>query len=327
MQSAARFALFLARAADSFLAMKRTNLTTKSTRARAIASTADGHVRAVLMAALTGFALLAAAVVVAPRAHGQVFNSQPYTAAPDPAVEQLRQRVEQLEADLRKATDRAEVLGAQLSDARRTADEANNGRKKLETDLTALRDRVEMLEDAAGGPVAAGGGSAALPTTLQTAQSVDLTGSVNNASPAPAARVDLAALPQDEEGFFNSAHALLLGGDFPGSGRLSPASSPNFPKAPRPQTPSITWADPALSGQLRRRFGRLCQADQILSSLAECRDRHGEAGAGDARDGQDIRQLQDAGRDGEAVSEGIRRRQTDGRAGTPVRQVFLTVCP
>ena len=210
--------------------MKRTNLIIKNTRARAIASTADGHVRAGLMAALTGFALLAAAVVVAPRAHGQVFNSQPYTAAPDPAVEQLRQRVEQLEADLRKATDRAEVLGAQLSDARRTADEANNGRKKLETDLTALRDRVEMLEDAAGGPVAAGGGSAALPTTLQTAQSVDLTGSTNSASPAPAARVDLAALPQDEEGFFNSAHALLLGGDFPGSEQAFTSFLTKFPK-------------------------------------------------------------------------------------------------
>ena len=51
----------------------------------------------VLMAALTGFAFLAAAFVLAPRAHAQVFSSQPYVAAPDPAVEQLRQRVEQLE--------------------------------------------------------------------------------------------------------------------------------------------------------------------------------------------------------------------------------------
>ena len=153
MQSAARFATFLARAADSVLAMKSTNLTTKSSRARAIAVTRDAHVRGVLAAAMTGLALLAAAVVVAPRAHGQVFNSQPYTAAPDPAVEQLRQRVEQLESDLRKATDRAEVLGAQLSDARRTADEANNGRKRLEADLAALLVRVENLEDAGGGAV------------------------------------------------------------------------------------------------------------------------------------------------------------------------------
>jgi len=234
VQSAARFALFPARAADSFLTMKRTNPSTRNSRGRAVASTADGHVRAVLMAALTGFALLTTALVVAPLAHGQVFNSQPYTAAPDPAVEQLRKRIEQLESDLRKATDRTEVLGAQLSDARRTADEANEGRKKLEADLAALLIRIETLEDAAGGAVSAGGGSAAAPTSLQTARSVDLTGSANNASPAPApgaaAPVDLAAFPQDEEGFFNSAHALLLGGDFPASEQAFTSYLATYPK-------------------------------------------------------------------------------------------------
>ena len=182
------------------------------------------------MAAMTGLALVAAALVVAPRADAQVFNSQPYTAAPDPAVEQLRQRVEQLEADLRKATDRAEVLGAQLSDARRTAEEANDGRKKLETDLGALLGRVEMLEDAAGGAViTSGGGSASLSAPLQTAQASGLLNS--NASPAPAPRVDIAALPQDEEGFFNSAHAMLLGGDFPGSEQAFTSFLAKYPKA------------------------------------------------------------------------------------------------
>ena len=73
----------------------------------------------------------------------------------------LEQRIAQLESDLRKATDRTEVLGAQLSDARRTADEANEGRKKLEADLAALLIRIETLEDAAGGAVAAGTGPAA----------------------------------------------------------------------------------------------------------------------------------------------------------------------
>jgi len=230
VQSAARFATFLARAADSFLTMQSKNPNTNSSRARAIAVTRDAHVRGVLMAAMTGLALFAAAVVVAPRAHGQVFNSQPYTAAPDPAVEQLRQRVEQLEADLRKATDRTEVLGAQLSDARRTAEEANNGRKKLETDLAALRDRIENLEDAAGGAVPAGGGSASVSTSLQTAQANGLASSVNNGAPAPAPLVDLAALPQDEEGFFNSAHALLLGGDFPASEQAFTSYLTKFPK-------------------------------------------------------------------------------------------------
>lgn len=233
MQSAARFATFLARAADSFLAMKRTQIYRRIPRARAIAApvreTRYGWVT------LAGFALLAAALMLAPRAHAQVFNSQPYTAAPDPAVEQLRSRVEQLETDLRKATDRAEVLGAQLSDARRIAEEANAGRKQAETDILALRDRIEMLEDASSGaapaagaasvapPAPGGGGAAALPPAQQTAQAIDLNGSANP-------QVDLASFPQDEEGFFTSAHALLLGGDFPASQQAFTTYLAKYPK-------------------------------------------------------------------------------------------------
>lgn len=232
MQSAAWFATFLARAADTFLAMKNTgiyrrNMVRKSSKARAVAV----PVREIQFrwVALAGFAFLAAAFALAPRAHAQVFNSQPYTAAPDPAVEQLRQRVEQLETDLRKATDRTEVLGAQLSDARRMADEANNRSKKLETDLAALLVRIENIEDASGGAVATGGGGSAS-ITLPGAQSAGLS---TNASPAPAPAnpaVDLAALPQDEEGFFNSAHALLLGGDFAGSQQAFTSYLTKFPK-------------------------------------------------------------------------------------------------
>lgn len=225
MQSAARFATFLARAADSFQAMKRTQIYRRNIKARAIA--VPVRETRLLWVALAGFAFLAAAFAMTPRAHAQVFNSQPYTAAPDPAVEQLRQRVEQLENDLRKATDRAEVLGAQLSDARRVADEANARGKKLETDNATLLHRIENLEDASGGAVSAGGGSASLPLPSQSA------GLSTNASPAPAPAapaVDLAALPQDEEGFFNSAHAMLLGGDFPASQQAFTSYLAKFPK-------------------------------------------------------------------------------------------------
>jgi tol-pal system protein YbgF len=225
MQSAARFATFPARAADSFQAMKRTRIYRRNIKARAIA--VPVRETRLLWVALAGFAFLAAAFAMTPRAHAQVFNSQPYTAAPDPAVEQLRQRVEQLENDLRKATDRAEVLGAQLSDARRVADEANARGKKLETDNATLLHRIENLEDASGGAVSAGGGSASLPLPSQSA------GLGANASPAPAPAapaVDLAALPQDEEGFFNSAHAMLLGGDFPASQQAFTSYLAKFPK-------------------------------------------------------------------------------------------------
>lgn len=225
MQSAARFATFLARAADSLQAMKRTQIYRRNIKARAIA--VPVRETRLMWVALAGFAFLAAAFAMTPRAHAQVFNSQPYTAAPDPAVEQLRQRVEQLENDLRKATDRAEVLGAQLSDARRVADEANERGKKLETENATLLHRIENLEDASGGAVSASGGSASLPLPSQSA------GLGANASPAPAPAapaVDLAALPQDEEGFFNSAHAMLLGGDFPGSQQAFTSYLAKFPK-------------------------------------------------------------------------------------------------
>lgn len=200
----------------------------KSSKARAIAV----PVREIQFrwVALAGFAFLAAAFALAPRAHAQVFNSQPYTAAPDPAVEQLRQRVEQLEADLRKATDRSETLGAQLSDARRAADEANQRGTKLESEYNALLVRVENIEDANGGAPAPSGAGGSAAITLPGAQSSGLS---NNASPAPAPAapaVDLAALPQDEEGFFNSAHALLLGGDFAGSQQAFTSYLAKFPK-------------------------------------------------------------------------------------------------
>lgn len=195
----------------------------KHTR-RAKARVAVFPVREAVLATLAAMAVIAA-LALAPRADAQVFNSQPYTAAPDPAVEQLRQRIEQLEVDLKRAIDRAEVLGAQLSDARRVADEANAGRKKAETEIAALRDRVDLIEDHVGG--APGDGAALSNTTgLQSADAVALPG----ANPVPAPAVDLAALPQDETGFFDSAHALLLGGDFAASQRAFASYLDKYPK-------------------------------------------------------------------------------------------------
>ncbi|MCF8507444.1 MAG: hypothetical protein K9G83_01805, partial [Hyphomonadaceae bacterium] len=49
-------------------------------------------------------------VGLAPRADAQVFSSTPYVGGPDPAVEQLRLRLEALEGDLRKAVSQAESL-------------------------------------------------------------------------------------------------------------------------------------------------------------------------------------------------------------------------
>jgi tol-pal system protein YbgF len=168
-----------------------------------------------------------ALVALAPRASAQVFSSTPYVAAPDPAVEQLRLRLDALETDLRKAVDQAETLGAQLSDARRIADQADAGRRKAEAEIELLRDRVETLEEQVQSAPQqrsdAGGG---------TSNSNRQVASAPAASPAPppAPSIDTAALPQDEEGLFTESHALLIGGNFPGAEDAFSSYLSKFPK-------------------------------------------------------------------------------------------------
>lgn len=170
---------------------------------------------------LISLALLAACLVLAPRANAQVFSSQPYVAAPDPAVEQLRERVEALEADLKTATAKAEALGAALADARRVADEADAGRRRAETGLQQLMDRVEALEDRVTDAAAAGqdaSASGAIPLTP--------------GGPAAGPAFDIASLPADETALFDQAKALLTeAGDFPGAHAAFDVFLTKFPKS------------------------------------------------------------------------------------------------
>ncbi len=169
---------------------------------------------------LISLALLAVCLLLAPRANAQVFSSQPYVAAPDPAVEQLRERVEALEADLKTATAKAEALGAALADARRVADEADAGRRRAETGLQQLMDRVEALEDrltdAAAGQDANAAGAIAL----------------TPGGPAAAPAFDVASLPADETALFDQAKALLTeAGDFPAAHSAFEVFLTKFPKS------------------------------------------------------------------------------------------------
>ncbi len=181
-----------------------------------------------LACAATAFAL----VGLTPGANAQVFSSTPYVAAPDPAVEQLRLRLEALEGDLRKAVDQVETVGAQLGDARRVADQADAGRRRAEAELQLLKDRVETLEEIVNGQSQPGGaqtggsvtsGSLAIPGAASPNQLA--------AAPAPApAPVDLAALPQDEEALFTESHAMLIGGNFPGAEEAFGVLLTKYPK-------------------------------------------------------------------------------------------------
>jgi len=161
---------------------------------------------------------------LSPPAAAQVFSSQPYVAAPDPAVEQLRARIEALEADLKTATDRAEALGAALGEARRIAEDADAGRRAAEQAIAALLLRVEALEDTAADAALAQGADAASiePGSAMAgsaAQGSVSQGSVSQgpvsltpagAAPGPGPAAAEAGLPADEAGLFDYAKGLLL---------------------------------------------------------------------------------------------------------------------
>lgn len=153
-----------------------------------------------------------AMIALAPKANAQVFSSTPYVAAPDPAVEQLRLRLEALEGDLRKAVSQSEALGAQLGDARRVADQADAGRRRAEAEIETLKDRVETLEEMISDP-----NQRAALTARPT--SAPVSSRAIPAAPAPptAPAFDTAGLPQDEEGLFSESQTMLIGGNFVGA--------------------------------------------------------------------------------------------------------------
>ena len=171
-----------------------------------------------------------AMLALAPQAHAQVFSSTPYVAAPDPAVEQLRMRLEALEGDLRKAVDQAETLGAQLSDARRIADAADAGRRRAEADIELLKDRVETLEEQVQGVPKSDAGLTSAPA--KPAQRTS-TATAPAAAPAPPAApaFDTASLPQNEDGLFTESHALLIGGNFSGAEDAFTGFLSKYPKS------------------------------------------------------------------------------------------------
>jgi len=156
---------------------------------------------------------------LSPPAAAQVFSSQPYVAAPDPAVEQLRARIEALEADLKTATDRAEALGAALGEARRIAEDADAGRRAAEQAIAALLLRVEALEDTAADAALAQGADAGGITPGSAPAGSAAQGSVSpgpvsltpaGAAPGPGPAAAEAGLPADEAGLFDYAKGLLL---------------------------------------------------------------------------------------------------------------------
>jgi tol-pal system protein YbgF len=158
------------------------------------------------VASLAGFLCLA---VGAPAVSAQVLGSTPYAPAPDPMVLQLQTRIDALEADLRKATGRAEQLSFELTQVRRAEEEAKTGRMEAEKTIEQLNARIATLE----------GGGAASPQGLVSAPAGPEAPAAPADIAAPAApaqpSIDVASLPADETGLMKEARNLLLAGDYP----------------------------------------------------------------------------------------------------------------
>jgi tol-pal system protein YbgF len=189
-------------------------------RSRAVALTArKSSAREAILALLAGFAFIAAAVAVAPKAEGQVLSSQPYVAPPDPAVEQLRGRIDQLESELKRSTDRAERLGFELSQVRKQAEEANAGRKQAEETVADLQRRMRALENMAGveppQPQSAAGASPSPTSGAADTRAPSGSEATINLLPAvTGGAAQQASLPTDEEGLLKESKNLLLGGNY-----------------------------------------------------------------------------------------------------------------
>lgn len=192
---------------------RRPIMRSRRAQPRAIAQSRAFPLREAALALMMGMAAVAA-VLNAPSAAGQVLSSTPYVPAPDPAVEQLRKRLDELEGDLKRATDRSEKLAFELSQTRKTAEEANAGRQKAEAALVGLSDRVQELEERAG-IAPAGGALSAAPSGAPGPAPASADAPASAAPAGLSNRVDASALPQDEDGLLKEARNLLLDGNYP----------------------------------------------------------------------------------------------------------------
>lgn len=191
-----------------------------------------------LIAAVAGFVCLAAPAAFMP-ASAQVLGGGVYAPTPDPAIANLQTRMDALEADLRKAVGRAEQLNFELTQTRKTADEANAGRIEDQKAIAALAARVDALERLARGDVNAA--AAAISTPAEA--TVDL-----SAAPAvPAAeKVDASQFAQDEPSLFAQAKTFMLVPDYPSAQAAFQVFLKKYPKSDNTADAQYLYAESLL---------------------------------------------------------------------------------
>jgi tol-pal system protein YbgF len=177
-----------------------------------------------LTVALAGFVCLAVPAAVTP-ASAQVLGNGAYAPTPDPAVTSLQNRMDALEADMRKAVGRTEQLTFDLNQAKKAADDANAGRAEDQKAIAALTARIDALEQMAHGDTAAAAGVLTRPATA----------TVNLNAPAgasgPAAPVDTASFAQDESGLYAQAKTFMLVPDYPSAQAAFQVFIKKYPKS------------------------------------------------------------------------------------------------
>lgn len=204
------------------------------------------HALPKLTAVGPALAALAAVFVCLPQAaNAQVLGQTPYVAQPDPVVERLQTKVDNLEVELRAATGKAEQLAFQLNEANKKAEAANVGRLELEAVVNALTARIEALEALARGEteelvsVAPTGGAGFGPAPSGV-------GGPSGAPSGLASRVEVSELPTEETELLKQSRELLLSGNYPAAQQALGVYLQRHPKSPQADSAQYLYGESLL---------------------------------------------------------------------------------
>jgi tol-pal system protein YbgF len=154
-------------------------------------------------------------------------------AGPDPDVQALQQRVNDLEETLRKQTGQMEESAHAAQLAAKAAAEANDANKAL----TARLDSLEKQQQAALAAGAAAPPAAVPPAAV--AEGPGVIGTLRGRGPAAAASQDIEADPTvksgpgDEQAAYRAARQTLDSGDYVGGAQALQAYLDRYPTSPR----------------------------------------------------------------------------------------------
>ncbi len=201
-------------------------------------------------------AALAAVFVCLPQAaSAQVLGQTPYVAQPDPVVERLQTKVDNLEVELRAATGKAEQLAFQLNEANKKAEAANAGRLELEAVVNALSARIAALEAHARGEteeLASAAPTGALGPTGAPQEFLTLPSRDNGASgpadapPGLASRITVSELPTDETELLRQSRELLLSGNYPAAQEALGVYLQLHPRSPQADSAQYLYGESLL---------------------------------------------------------------------------------